>query len=101
MPHEQPRWQGFAGSIAQNHYRHLVPATFQSWAEDLVEPAAPRPGERLLVVACGSDFALDSIPSAPIRPRMRAADGKRTARPVDAMPGKAVVLFRPSLGEMC
>jgi len=49
----QPGWQRFAGSIAENYNRDLVPAIFEPWAEDLVALAAPRPSERVLDVACG------------------------------------------------
>jgi hypothetical protein len=50
---QQPSWQRFAGSVAENYNRYLVPAIFEPWAEDLVALAAPRPGERVLDVACG------------------------------------------------
>jgi ubiquinone/menaquinone biosynthesis C-methylase UbiE len=53
MALQQPRWQRFAGGVAENYNRHLVPAIFAPWAEDLVDLAAPRPGERVLDVACG------------------------------------------------
>jgi ubiquinone/menaquinone biosynthesis C-methylase UbiE len=53
MASEQPRWQGFAGSGAENYQRYLVPTIFGPWAEDLVALAAPQPGERVLDVACG------------------------------------------------
>ena len=53
MTQEQPRWQRFAGSVAENYQQHLVPAIFEPWAEELVDLAAPRPGERVLDVACG------------------------------------------------
>ena len=53
----QPRaWQGWqlAGSLPENYERHLVPALFGPWAAQLVELAAPGPGERVLDVACGT-----------------------------------------------
>jgi SAM-dependent methyltransferase len=53
MTQQQPRWQQFADSIAENYHRHLVPTIFEPWAEDLVDLAAPQPGERVLDVACG------------------------------------------------
>jgi SAM-dependent methyltransferase len=53
MVTQPPGWQRFAGSVAENYHRHLVPAIFAPWAEDLVDLAAPRPGERVLDVACG------------------------------------------------
>ena len=53
MAQQQPAWQQFAGSIAENYHRYLVPAIFEPWAEDLVALAAPRPSDRVLDVACG------------------------------------------------
>jgi SAM-dependent methyltransferase len=53
MAQQQPAWQQFAGSIAENYHRYLVPAILEPWAKDLVALAAPRPGERVLDVACG------------------------------------------------
>lgn len=50
----QPQWHRFAGTIAENYSRFLVPAMFGPWGEDLVGLAAPRPGERVLDVACGT-----------------------------------------------
>jgi SAM-dependent methyltransferase len=53
----QPRaWQGWqlAGCLPENYERHLVPALFGPWAAQLVELAAPGPGERVLDVACGT-----------------------------------------------
>ena len=49
---QQPRWRQFAGSIAENYHRHLVPAIFGPWAED-PDLATPQPGERVLDVASG------------------------------------------------
>ena len=48
-----PQWQ-FVGSAPENYERYLVPSIFASWAEDLVEMAALRPGERVLDIACGT-----------------------------------------------
>jgi len=53
MAQRQPQWQQFAGSIAENYQRHLVPTIFEPWADDLVDLAAPQLGERVLDVACG------------------------------------------------
>jgi ubiquinone/menaquinone biosynthesis C-methylase UbiE len=47
----QPHWQ-FVGSVPENYERYLVPNIFRPWAEDLVEIAALRPGERVLDIAC-------------------------------------------------
>src|SRR5262245_63672690 len=49
----QPQWQ-FVGSVPENYERYLVPSIFGPWAEDLVEIAALRPGERVLDIACGT-----------------------------------------------
>jgi len=49
----QPHWQ-FVGSVPENYERYLVPSIFRPWAEDLVEIAALRPGERVLDIACGT-----------------------------------------------
>lgn len=49
----QPGWRQFAGSVAENYTRYLVPAIFAPWAQDLVSLAAPQSGERVLDVACG------------------------------------------------
>lgn len=42
------------GSAPELYERYLVPAITALWAADLVERAAPLPGERLLDVACGT-----------------------------------------------
>src|SRR6266542_3500561 len=49
----QGQWQ-VAGSAPEVYERELVPAVFGAWAPILVELAHPRPGERVLDVACGS-----------------------------------------------
>ena len=49
----QRQWQ-FAGSVPENYERYLVPALFKPWAEDLVEMAALRSGDRVLDIACGT-----------------------------------------------
>ena len=47
-------WQVGGGDAAELYQRHLVPAITSLWAADLVGRAAPRPGERVLDVACGT-----------------------------------------------
>jgi ubiquinone/menaquinone biosynthesis C-methylase UbiE len=42
------------GTAAEIYERALVPAIFAAWAPRVVEVAAPRPGERVLDVACGT-----------------------------------------------
>lgn len=49
----QPQWQ-FVGSVPENYERYLVPSIFAPWAQDLIEMAALRPGERVLDIACGT-----------------------------------------------
>ena len=49
----QRQWQ-FAGSVPENYERYLIPALFKPWAEDLVEMAALRSGDRVLDIACGT-----------------------------------------------
>jgi ubiquinone/menaquinone biosynthesis C-methylase UbiE len=50
---EHGQWQ-LHGSAAELYERFLVPAVTAMWATDLVMRAAPRPGERILDVACGT-----------------------------------------------
>lgn len=45
---------GFGGSAAENYERYFVPAIGAPVAEDLIQVAALRPGERVLDVACGT-----------------------------------------------
>src|SRR3981081_365183 len=47
------QWQ-LAGSAPEVYERELVPAVFGEWASILVELAHPRPGERVVDVACGT-----------------------------------------------
>ncbi|GAA2620235.1 methyltransferase domain-containing protein [Actinomadura fulvescens] len=49
----QSGWQ-LGGSTAAGYERHLVPAIFAPWAERLIGLAPPRPGERVLDLACGT-----------------------------------------------
>lgn len=41
-------------SVAEAYERDMVPGMFRRWADMLVKLAAPRPGERVLDVACGT-----------------------------------------------
>jgi ubiquinone/menaquinone biosynthesis C-methylase UbiE len=50
---QQTQWQ-VAGNAAEIYEEYLVPAIFEPWARDLLDRAAPRPGERVLDVACGT-----------------------------------------------
>jgi ubiquinone/menaquinone biosynthesis C-methylase UbiE len=50
---KQEQWQ-LAGTAPELYERYLVPAITAIWAADLTDRAAPRPGERVLDVACGT-----------------------------------------------
>jgi ubiquinone/menaquinone biosynthesis C-methylase UbiE len=50
---QQGQWQ-VAGSAPEVYERELLPAVFGVWAPILVELAQPRPGERVVDVACGT-----------------------------------------------
>jgi SAM-dependent methyltransferase len=50
---EGRQWQ-VAGNAAEVYERALVPAVFAPWAPLVVKLADPRPGERVLDVACGT-----------------------------------------------
>ena len=52
MTQHEP-WQ-LDGSATDLYERYLVPAITSLWAADLVERAAPAPGERILDIACGT-----------------------------------------------
>ena len=51
---QQMDWTAYGGSAAEIYERHMVPAIFGPWAEDLLALATPQPGERVLDVACGT-----------------------------------------------
>ena len=44
----------FAGSVPENYERYLVSTIFSPWAAHLADFAAPRLGEHVLDVACGT-----------------------------------------------
>jgi ubiquinone/menaquinone biosynthesis C-methylase UbiE len=50
---QQGQWQ-VAGSAPEVYQRDLVPAVFGPWAPVVVELAHPRPGERVVDIACGT-----------------------------------------------
>jgi ubiquinone/menaquinone biosynthesis C-methylase UbiE len=47
-------WNKYGGTPAEVYERYLVPAIFVPWSDLLLDTAAPRPGERVLDVACGT-----------------------------------------------
>lgn len=54
MAGTQGDWALLGEGTAANYEAYLVPAVFLPWATDLVGRARPRPGERVLDVACGT-----------------------------------------------
>jgi len=50
---EQGQWQ-VAGSAPEIYERELVPAVFGPWAPVLIDLAQPKPGERVVDIACGT-----------------------------------------------
>jgi SAM-dependent methyltransferase len=50
---DQAQWQ-VAGDAASTYERALVPALFAAWAPVVAALGAPRPGERVLDIACGT-----------------------------------------------
>jgi SAM-dependent methyltransferase len=52
MP-DQRQWQ-IAGNAAETYEHALVPAVFAPWAPQVVALANPRPGDRVLDIACGT-----------------------------------------------
>jgi ubiquinone/menaquinone biosynthesis C-methylase UbiE len=50
---DQGQWQ-VAGNAAETYEHALVPAVFAPWAPLVVALAGPRPGDRVLDVACGT-----------------------------------------------
>jgi ubiquinone/menaquinone biosynthesis C-methylase UbiE len=50
---QQGQWQ-VAGSAPEVYERELVPAVFGPWAPILIELADPKPGDRVIDIACGT-----------------------------------------------
>jgi ubiquinone/menaquinone biosynthesis C-methylase UbiE len=55
-------WQ-LAGASPAAYERYLVPAIMRPWAERLVDAVAPRAGERVLDVACGTGVVAREVAS--------------------------------------
>jgi len=63
---QQGQWQ-VAGSAPEVYERELVPAVFGPWAPILIELADPKPGERVIDIACGTGIVA-RIVAAKVRP---------------------------------
>ena len=50
---DHEHWQ-LDGSAPKLYERYLVPAITSVWATDLIDRAAPHPGDRVLDVVCGT-----------------------------------------------
>jgi ubiquinone/menaquinone biosynthesis C-methylase UbiE len=63
---QQGQWQ-VAGSAPEVYERELVPAVFGPWAPILIELADPKPGDRVIDIACGTGIVA-RIAAARVRP---------------------------------
>src|SRR5690349_1913852 len=54
---KQSGWQLASGSAAEAYERYLMATFCSAFAQDFVEVASPRAGERVLDVACGTGAA--------------------------------------------
>lgn len=57
-----------AANFAQRYETTLVPVIFQPWARELIRRAAPRDGEHILDLACGTGVVTQEIVSAGVSP---------------------------------
>ncbi|MGH2530837.1 MAG: class I SAM-dependent methyltransferase [Thermomicrobiales bacterium] len=81
--------QTVATNPAEMYESYFVPAIFLPWAEELLHRAAPKPGERVLDVACGTGAvarqiaplvgASGSVVGLDLSPGMLAVAGSRPA----------------------
>ena len=63
---QQGQWQ-VAGSAPEVYEPELVPAVFGPWAPILIELADPKPGDRVIDIACGTGIVA-RIAAARVRP---------------------------------
>lgn len=49
---------------AEAYQAYMVPTMFQPWSEELLERVAPKPGERVLDVACGTGVVARGVAAA-------------------------------------
>lgn len=57
----QPHDATPATNPAEAYQRYFVPAIFVPWTRDLLQRAAPRPGERVLDIACGTGIVAREV----------------------------------------
>jgi ubiquinone/menaquinone biosynthesis C-methylase UbiE len=100
-----PREWTLVGDMAENYEKYFVPAIFEPWAQDLLDVAAPREGERVLDVGCGTGIVsrlaarhvgpTGGITGIDLNPAVLAVAGKMpssgaqiefTQAPADALP---------------
>jgi ubiquinone/menaquinone biosynthesis C-methylase UbiE len=105
---QQERWQ-LAGSAPEVYARDLVPAIFGPWAPILVEFAAPKPGERVVDIACGTGVVAKAaaervgpagrVVGVDLNPGMlaiaRSQSGSSTAAPIEWHEASAEALPLP------
>jgi ubiquinone/menaquinone biosynthesis C-methylase UbiE len=97
---DQGQWQ-VAENAAETYERALVPAVFAAWAPLVVALADPRPGERVLDVACGTGVVArlaaqrvgrsGNVVGLDLNPGMLAVAASRTA---DEPPTGAPITWR-------
>src|SRR6266849_2829127 len=84
-------WSVFQGTQAEAYETYLVPAIFGPMAAGLVGRAAPRPGERLVDIACGTGIVARTAAN-------RVGNNGRVAG-VDLNPTMLEVAARASAGS--
>jgi ubiquinone/menaquinone biosynthesis C-methylase UbiE len=76
-------YAAFGGDLAENYQRYFVPVIPEPLAAELIELAAPRPGERAVDIACGTGV-VTRLAAARVVPRGAVAG-------VDVNPGMLAV----------
>ncbi len=60
-PQHTPPNRSATETPAQAYERYLVPAIFIPWSQELLSRAAPKPGERVLDIACGTGIVARAV----------------------------------------